>query len=86
MTLQELSQFTSVFRCRSGCVENYSRQAFLCCLKNLVLAGPTGGIMLLAVQEDTLLISIRGETARLLVTKKREAAASGSQAGAKSYV
>lgn len=42
--------------------------------------------MLLAVQEDMLLISIRGETARVLVTKKREAEASGSQAGAKSYV
>lgn len=59
---------------------------FLCDLKNLVLARPTGGIMLLAVQEDTLLISIRGEIARRLVTKKREAEGSGSQAGAKSYV
>lgn len=43
-------------------------------------------VILLEVQEDTLLISIRGETARWLVTKKQEAEASGSQAGAKSYV
>ncbi|EZA49749.1 hypothetical protein X777_11621, partial [Ooceraea biroi] len=32
--------------------------------KNLVRAGLTGSITLLEVQEDTLLISIRGETAR----------------------
>lgn len=40
--------------------------------KNLVLAGLTGGIILLEIQEDTLLISIRGETARWLMTKKQE--------------
>lgn len=59
-------------------VENYSRQECLCVAPEEVgscLFVRAGVIMLLEVQEDTLLISIRGERgerAWWLVTKKKK--------------
>lgn len=62
-----------------GRVENYSRQECLCVAPEEVgscLFVRAGVIMLLEVQEDTLLISIRGERGERawwwLVTKKKK--------------